>query len=65
MAKSPEWLNQRVFAVLARFIGHLDESGERLQSIFPHFRDCLVQLLLDESVAEGLFFKAHEKLTYI
>lgn len=57
MAESPEWLNQRIFAVLARFIPHLDEKApiERLQSIFPHFRDCLRKILAEESVCEGLF----------
>jgi hypothetical protein len=61
MTETTEWLNQQIFAVLARFIPHLDEKApiERLQSIFPHFRDCLGKILADRSVCEGWFFEIY------
>lgn len=57
MTDELEWTNQRVFALLARFIPLLDDnaSTERLRSVFPQFRDFLKQLTINNDIYEGLF----------
>ena len=67
MNDQPEWLNQRIFALLARFLPHLDANtpAERLQTVFAPFRECIEQILNDESVCEGrLFWTTSDRIIF-
>lgn len=48
-----ECLNKQIFWTLGKFVTSLKNS-EHPQSIFPHFRDCIRQLLSDEQVCKGI-----------